>query len=354
MNLISQMPSKSLWKASPHCATRTALAENWQCPALLSNKPVHFTPSPELTWALALSTCTWDVPWLQWFTAFHWSGRSHTSQSWTGGAFQPSSTSCPPPDRIRLLIICQTWSKRFMALKWKIYPGQKVQKQEENSVMQRLTEQPDTSLQLQAERQNSWEGTYVLLRAYQSNKCIKTLSPSLNRSTSPDNRGVFPQPSRPHRQCDSPWTDLVGAGGLVDPAGILVVALSLGLVGDPVGFIDGGDIVAQGDGLDSLVYTAAHGAPNLGGHRQPLHGWGLLGLLGDKDRTMLSECGGKTVWKLSLSRRLCRLVSPETTGSSHAFTQAAPGITPVQLGSFTIVPKILAFIVFKSYTALVY
>lgn len=51
--------------------------------------------------------------------------------------------------------------------------------------MQRLIQQPDTSLELQAERQNSREGTYGLFMAYQSNKCIKILSPSLNWSHFP-------------------------------------------------------------------------------------------------------------------------------------------------------------------------
>lgn len=60
------------------------------------------------------------------------------------------------------------------------------------------------------------------------------------------------------------------------------MALGLGLVGDAVGLVHGGDVVAQRDGLHRLVHAAAHRAPHLGGQRQPLHGRGVLRLLGDK------------------------------------------------------------------------
>lgn len=103
----------------------------------------------------------------------------------------------------------------------------------------------------------------------------------------PNIRGVF------QGNTGTAQTDLVGAGGLVHPAGVLVVALGLSLVGDTVGLVDRSDVVAQGDGLDGLVHAAAHGAPHLGGQGQPLHGRRLLGLLGGKENETGSYCGEK-------------------------------------------------------------
>ena len=76
-----------------------------------------------------------------------------------------------------------------------------------------------------------------------------------------------------------PGAYLVRAGRLVHAAGVLVLLLRLGLVGDTVGLVHGGDVVAQRDGLDSFVHAAAHGPPHFGGERGALlSGW-VLGLL---------------------------------------------------------------------------
>ena len=76
-----------------------------------------------------------------------------------------------------------------------------------------------------------------------------------------------------------PGAYLVRAGRLVHAAGVLVLLLRLGLVGDTVGLVHGGDVVAQRDGFDSFVHAAAHGPPHFGGERGALlSGW-VLGLL---------------------------------------------------------------------------
>ena len=75
---------------------------------------------------------------------------------------------------------------------------------------------------------------------------------------------------------------LVRAGRLVHAAGVLVLLLGLGLVGDAVGLVHGGDVVAERDGLDCFVHAAAHGPPHLGGRRGALLSRRVLGLLRER------------------------------------------------------------------------
>lgn len=60
---------------------------------------------------------------------------------------------------------------------------------------------------------------------------------------------------------------LVWAGGLVDPARVLIVLLGLGLVRHAVGLVHWSHVVHQGDGLHSLVNSAADGLADFGGGR---------------------------------------------------------------------------------------
>lgn len=58
---------------------------------------------------------------------------------------------------------------------------------------------------------------------------------------------------------------LIWAGRLVDPAGVLIVLLSLCLVRHAVGLVHRRHIVNQGDGFHSLMNSTADGLPDLGG-----------------------------------------------------------------------------------------
>lgn len=75
---------------------------------------------------------------------------------------------------------------------------------------------------------------------------------------------------------------LIWAGCLVHTARVLKLLLGLGLVCHAVRFVHGRHVVAQRNGLHSLVYTAAHGPSHLGGDRGALLSWGLLGLLKER------------------------------------------------------------------------
>lgn len=80
------------------------------------------------------------------------------------------------------------------------------------------------------------------------------------------------------------WPHLIRAGCLVHTARIFILLLCLCLVGDAIGLVHGGDVVAERDGLHSLMYTAAHGAPDLSGDGGALLSWRVLGLLQGKEK----------------------------------------------------------------------
>lgn len=58
---------------------------------------------------------------------------------------------------------------------------------------------------------------------------------------------------------------LVWAGGLVDPACVFIMLLGLGLVSHAIGFVHWSHVVHQGNGLHSLMNSAADGLADLGG-----------------------------------------------------------------------------------------
>lgn len=72
---------------------------------------------------------------------------------------------------------------------------------------------------------------------------------------------------------------LIRAGCLVHSAGVLKLLLSLSLVRHTIGLVHGCHVVAECNGLHSLVDTAAHGPPDLGGDRGALLSRWILGLL---------------------------------------------------------------------------
>lgn len=75
---------------------------------------------------------------------------------------------------------------------------------------------------------------------------------------------------------------LIWARRLVHAAGVLVLLLGLGMVGHAIGLVHGSHVVAECDGLHSLVHTAAHGPPDFGGERGALLSRWVLGLLTGK------------------------------------------------------------------------
>lgn len=75
---------------------------------------------------------------------------------------------------------------------------------------------------------------------------------------------------------------LIWAGCLVHTARVLKLLLSLGLVCHAVGLVHRCHVVAQRNGLHSLMYTAAHGPSYLGGDRGALLSWWFLGLLKER------------------------------------------------------------------------
>lgn len=94
-------------------------------------------------------------------------------------------------------------------------------------------------------------------------------------------------PRTKHECGNTSWTlptDLIGAGGLVHPARVLVVPFSFSLVRHPVGFVHRRHVVAQRDRLHCLVHAAAHGFTHLGGQGQAFHSGRLLRLLMGKEK----------------------------------------------------------------------
>lgn len=69
---------------------------------------------------------------------------------------------------------------------------------------------------------------------------------------------------------------LIWAGSLVDPACVFIVLLGLGLICHTVGLVHWCDVVHQGDGLHSLVNSAADGLADLSGC-QSSGGWKVVG-----------------------------------------------------------------------------
>lgn len=92
---------------------------------------------------------------------------------------------------------------------------------------------------------------------------------------------------------------LVWAGRLVDPAGVLVVLLCLGLVGHAVGLVHGRDVVHQGDGLHGLVHPAADGLPHFGGSGSP----GGRKVMGGLETRMNSEDGELSATAVTAARK---------------------------------------------------
>lgn len=58
---------------------------------------------------------------------------------------------------------------------------------------------------------------------------------------------------------------LVWARGLVDPARVFIMLLGLGLVSHAIGLVHWSHVVHQGNGLHSLMNSAADGLADLGG-----------------------------------------------------------------------------------------
>lgn len=88
-------------------------------------------------------------------------------------------------------------------------------------------------------------------------------------------------------------TDLIRTGGLVHPAGVLIVSLSFSLVCHPIGLVHWRHVVAQRNCLHCLVYSAAHGFTHFGGQGKPLHGRWVLRLLIKKEGGIKSYCRKK-------------------------------------------------------------
>lgn len=110
---------------------------------------------------------------------------------------------------------------------------------------------------------------------------------------------------------------LIGAGSLIDSACVFIVLLSLGLVRHAVGLVYGCHVVHQGDGLHSLMDSAADGLADLGGCRGP-GGRKVMGGL-----KMITE---GTVIKRRAFRKLKRVLTfynRSTLSWSRFFSEAA-------------------------------
>lgn len=108
---------------------------------------------------------------------------------------------------------------------------------------------------------------------------------------------------------------LIWAGGLVDSACVFIMLLGLGLVRHPVGLVHGRHVVHQGDGLHSLMHSAADGLAYLSGCWSP-GGWKVMG--------GLKRITEGSVIKRRPYRNLKRVITPLSSGSHSAWSRFFP------------------------------
>lgn len=67
------------------------------------------------------------------------------------------------------------------------------------------------------------------------------------------------------RACGRCSSYLVWTGGLVDPARVFIMLLSLGLISHTIGLVHWSHVVHQGNSLHSFMHSAADGLADFGG-----------------------------------------------------------------------------------------